>query len=159
MLLLLASLFGFQLFPQWGETVLQKLTGRLHNLEEAWLKRNKNQLISCPVQPGNLRISEKVCLKRHILGSRVKILKFRDWTEVQKISLSMCKECLIGKRLKIKYGSDERGKQDSLISGEKRNWLYSLLGFQHSSYGVLVWWHFNKENTGKMKISVIKNWS
>jgi len=88
------------------ETVLEKPAGRLHKLEEAWLEKNKNQLISCPLQPGSLRIFEKVCLKRHILGRTAKVNKISDWTEVQKISLSTCKDCPIGKRLKIKYEPD-----------------------------------------------------
>jgi len=87
------------------ETVLEKLTGRLHKIEEAWLERNKNQLITCPLQPGNLRISEKVCLKRH-MGRTGRMYKISYWTEVQKISLSRCRECPIGKRLKIKYELD-----------------------------------------------------
>ena len=71
---------------------MERPTEVSHELEEAWLERNKNQLISCPLQPGSLRISQKACLKRHILGGRAKMHKFRDWAEIQRIGLARCKD-------------------------------------------------------------------
>ena len=81
---------------------MEKPTGMLSKVEEAWLARNENQLINCPFLPGELRISENACLKRHILASRGKIIKFSDWEKLQRIGLSKCKDCPIGMRLKTR---------------------------------------------------------
>ena len=87
---------------------LEKPTGISHNFEETWLERNRDHLISCPFQPGGLRISEKVCLKRYILGSRRKWAKFGNWAELETgMGLSRCKVCPIGERLKAKYEREE----------------------------------------------------
>jgi hypothetical protein len=35
------------------------------NSIEYWLTKNGREIIDCPHQPGNLRITKKACLKRH----------------------------------------------------------------------------------------------
>ena len=50
---------------------------RRDQLIDEYFSRNREKLIDCPFQPGNLRISEKACLKRHKAAKRKKMEIFR----------------------------------------------------------------------------------
>jgi hypothetical protein len=73
---------------------------------EMWLNENQHQMVTCPYQPGELRISKEACLKRHETakrqGSNPKPGKVRMKTifeEVVNTSLSRCLSCPIGEEL------------------------------------------------------------
>jgi len=72
-------------------------------LGEEWLVKNRQKIIRCPYQPGNLVISRKACLHRHRLAQKKKlsILKGADSFDYYRFrkGLSLCRICPIGKRL------------------------------------------------------------
>ena len=71
-------------------------------LTEQWLKRNEQEMIACPHQPGNLLISKKSCSERHKISQSIKGNGF--WFDDRahynsRISLLKCRECQIGEKL------------------------------------------------------------
>jgi len=66
-----------------------------------WLAQNRDSMIDCPRQPGNLVISKHACRKRHkaSLDPNPKIYSedFFKYSLLQ--GLSLCRDCRIGKRL------------------------------------------------------------
>jgi len=64
--------------------------------------RNREKLIDCPFQPGNLRISENACLKRHQAAKRNKLEIFRAqdlFNYFVSQGLLLCEKCSIIKNL------------------------------------------------------------
>ncbi len=66
-----------------------------------WLNEHAQQMIHCPSQPGNLRLSPLACAKRHIIANEPR------WMNVTaealplflfKMNLIPCRRCTIGAR-------------------------------------------------------------
>lgn len=73
---------------------------------ETWLNKNQDQMVACPYQPGELRISKQACVQRYQAAksqeSDPKAGKPRMKTlfeEVVNTSLSRCRSCPIGEEL------------------------------------------------------------
>jgi len=70
-------------------------------LPEEWLAQNKRGMILCPHQPGKLFISQRACLKRHLLGKEKKKGLFTNddfFGYKFRKGLSLCRECQIAKK-------------------------------------------------------------
>ena len=68
----------------------------------AWLQNHPDALISCPNQPGNLKLMPASCVKRHTAANEPR------WATIGaepfhlfvfKMNLVPCRECKIGARL------------------------------------------------------------
>ncbi|MCA1905225.1 MAG: hypothetical protein LDL11_01385 [Desulfarculus sp.] len=68
----------------------------------AWLAENPDALITCPSQPGNLKLLPSACVKRHQAANEPK------WSTIGaepfhlfvfKMNLVACRNCAIGARL------------------------------------------------------------
>ena len=72
-----------------------------HREIKKWLAQNRNSLIDCPNQPGNLLISKNACTKRHkaSLDPTQKIYSEDFFGYALQQGLSLCRNCQIGKRL------------------------------------------------------------
>jgi hypothetical protein len=66
---------------------------------ESWLQEHPDTLISCPRQPGNLRLSREACAKRHQTANEPR------WNNMSaephalfvfKMNLIPCRECEVG---------------------------------------------------------------
>ena len=73
---------------------------------EIWLSEHRHQMVTCPYQPGELRITKQACVRRYETakqqGSERKVGKPRMKTifeEVVNTSLSRCLSCPIGESL------------------------------------------------------------
>jgi hypothetical protein len=74
----------------------------MNNLDGAvteWLAENDKEMILCPYQPGNLKISPDACRKRHLASQKVKELGWDVKLHAYKGGLELCRECPIGKKL------------------------------------------------------------
>jgi hypothetical protein len=63
--------------------------------------RKKEKIINCPFQPGNLKISEKSCLKRHNAAQKRKCETFKSedlFNYFVSQSLIRCEQCPIIKK-------------------------------------------------------------
>ena len=59
----------------------------------------KFQLIDCPRQPGNLRISKNACALRYLEAQKISgDIPVREFDITRKIGLETCKTCPVGKR-------------------------------------------------------------
>lgn len=67
-----------------------------------WLEKHPDYLISCPNQPGNLRISQESCVKRYLKANEPR------WANIGaepfpifvfKMNLIPCRNCEVGARL------------------------------------------------------------
>jgi len=57
------------------------------------------QLIKCPRQPGNLRISKNACALRYLQAQKVSTeIPVREFDIIRKIGLETCKTCPVGRR-------------------------------------------------------------
>lgn len=57
------------------------------------------QLIKCPRQPGNLRISKNACALRYLEAQKTSAeIPVREFDIIRKIGLETCKTCPLGKR-------------------------------------------------------------
>ncbi len=71
------------------------------------------QLMTCPRQPGNLRISRHACALRHLEAQKiVGEIPLREFDIIRRIGLELCRTCPKGKRnaavLQVsKHGSEE----------------------------------------------------
>ncbi len=74
-----------------------------------WLEQHPNYLISCPNQPGNLKISPDSCMKRYLKANEPR------WANIGaepfpifvfKMNLIPCRNCEVGERLAAQ--SEER---------------------------------------------------
>ena len=66
-----------------------------------WLVRNRGEMIVCPNQPGQLRISKSACAKRYRMGSRedfADLMKGDPFHYAYKRGLTLCRECRVGKK-------------------------------------------------------------
>jgi hypothetical protein len=70
-------------------------------LTKEYYAQQKNKIIACPFQPGNLKISEKACLKRHNAALRKRIQTFKSedlFNYFVSQSLMRCETCPIIKK-------------------------------------------------------------
>ncbi len=68
-----------------------------HQVEE-WLSRNRRRIISCPYQPGNLRITLSGCRRRRLQARRedfTDMMKGDYFDYVYKNGLLRCRDCRI----------------------------------------------------------------
>jgi hypothetical protein len=71
---------------------------------ERWLAQNRQEMISCPNQPGQLMISKQACSKRYEIGQREDfddLMKGDVFNYAYKKGLSLCRTCPIGKKSAI----------------------------------------------------------
>jgi hypothetical protein len=69
-----------------------------------WLAENRQEMICCPYQPGQLMISKQSCSKRYEIGQREDfddLMKGDVFNYAYKKGLSLCRNCPIGKKLAI----------------------------------------------------------
>jgi hypothetical protein len=71
---------------------------------DAWLRRNEKRMIECPLQPGQLKISRDACTKRYWIAQEDDLegaTKRKDSIFALALakSLSLCRDCPIGKHL------------------------------------------------------------
>ncbi len=66
-----------------------------------WLAQNRELMIDCPKQPGNLLISKNACGKRHkaSLNPDRRIYSEDSFGYALRQGLSLCRDCRIGKRV------------------------------------------------------------
>jgi len=67
-------------------------------LIKEYYSRHGEKIIDCPFQPGNLKISEKACLKRYMAASRKKVGTFKVedlFNYFVSQGLSRCQQCPI----------------------------------------------------------------
>ncbi|MFZ0450701.1 MAG: hypothetical protein WAL98_15785 [Desulfatiglandaceae bacterium] len=58
----------------------------------------KLQLMKCPSQPGNLRISRHACALRHLEAQKIgKEVPLREFDIIRRIGLEICRTCPKGK--------------------------------------------------------------
>jgi hypothetical protein len=71
---------------------------------DRWLARNREDMIVCPNQPGQLTISKTSCSKRYIMSRREnlkELLKGDFFQYLYMRGLSVCRDCPIGKKLSV----------------------------------------------------------
>jgi hypothetical protein len=71
---------------------------------DKWLAKNREDMIVCPNQPGQLTISKSSCSKRYLMSRREnlkELLKGDFFQYIYMRGLSVCRECLIGKKLSV----------------------------------------------------------
>jgi hypothetical protein len=71
---------------------------QINLLIKEYYSLNRDKMIDCPFQPGNLKISKMACLKRHKAARRKKleIIKVEDlFNYFVSQGLSRCQECPI----------------------------------------------------------------
>ncbi len=62
---------------------------------EQWLSRNRRNMIQCPYQPGQLRISKAACKKRHLAANRMQNMGGDFLHQNFKQGLLVCRDCPI----------------------------------------------------------------
>jgi hypothetical protein len=71
---------------------------------DKWLAKNREDMIVCPRQPGQLTISKSSCSKRYIMSRREnlkELLKGDFFQYIYMKGLSVCQDCPIGKKLTL----------------------------------------------------------
>lgn len=66
---------------------------------ESWIKDNPEALISCPHQPGNLKLTKAACAKRHMTANEPRYANIGAepfHVFVFKMNLVACRNCEIG---------------------------------------------------------------
>ena len=66
---------------------------------QSWMERNTTRLVNCPNQPGNLRLTEESCAKRHEYANDPQwsnVGKEPFHVFVFKMNLKACRDCKIG---------------------------------------------------------------
>jgi hypothetical protein len=69
---------------------------------DKWLTKNREDMIVCPNQPGQLVISKSSCSKRYTMSRREDLkdlLKGDFFHYTYKRGLTVCRDCPIGKKL------------------------------------------------------------
>ncbi len=71
---------------------------QMERLVQEYYSRHGGKIIDCPFQPGNLKISEKACFKRHVAARRKEFEAFKvedlfNYFVAQ--GLSRCQQCPI----------------------------------------------------------------
>ncbi|MFH0811069.1 MAG: hypothetical protein V2A77_11485 [Pseudomonadota bacterium] len=78
---------------------------------EEWLKANKVNMLACPKQPGNLKISRNSCAQRFESANSKRIDSLPETTDyffALKENFKACKECSIGEDNYVSiYPADE----------------------------------------------------
>jgi len=78
--------------------------GRAKEGLDRFLKKNQQDLIECPYQPGHLRISKSACSKRYRLSRKENSTPFGK-SDLFYFSfrrgLAVCRTCPIGKKLAV----------------------------------------------------------
>jgi hypothetical protein len=66
---------------------------------QQWWEEQNEQLITCPHQPGNLRISGASCAKRYAMAQRKqRMTRNQDAEFALNSTLERCRHCKIGKQ-------------------------------------------------------------
>lgn len=71
---------------------------------DRWLAKNRQDMITCPNQPGQLTISKSSCTKRYQMSRRENLkdlLKGDFFQYIYMKGLSVCRDCPIGKKLAV----------------------------------------------------------
>ena len=71
---------------------------------DKWLAKNREDMIVCPKQPGQLTISKSSCSKRYMMSRREnlkELLKGDFFQYIYMRGLSVCRDCPIGKKLSV----------------------------------------------------------
>jgi len=68
---------------------------------KGWMVKNRDAMIGCPKQPGNLLISKNACIKRYkaSINPDLKIYAEDFFRYAFQQGLSVCRDCRIGRRL------------------------------------------------------------
>jgi hypothetical protein len=73
------------------------------DLVDGWLEHKQDELILCPHQPGQLRLTIAACVKRHLAAhakpNNLGWLRTRPVYDRVKTGLSVCRQCAIGEQL------------------------------------------------------------
>jgi hypothetical protein len=71
---------------------------------DKWLEKNRQDMITCPNQPGQLMISKSSCSKRYLMSRKENLqdlLKGDFFRYIYIKGLSVCRDCPIGKKLTV----------------------------------------------------------
>ena len=71
---------------------------------DKWLTKNREDMIVCPNQPGQLVISKSSCSKRYAMSRKEDlkdILKGDFYNYIYMKGLAVCRDCPIGKKLSV----------------------------------------------------------
>jgi len=77
---------------------------------EAWLAKNPMSMVTCPNQPGNLKISAQSCVKRHKTANEPRFATIGAEPFnlfVFKMNLKPCADCELGARLAAKAAKSD----------------------------------------------------
>ncbi len=78
---------------------------------EEWLEENQDEMFHCPHQPGKLMISKNGCAKRYLQAGKEKDqdpMRGDFFYYNYKMGLTVCRNCSIGKRMKVTLAPSER---------------------------------------------------
>lgn len=92
---------------------------------EEWLDKSLRDLVDCPHQPGNLKISQSTCIKRYRLAQVMELQAVHgedDFNRYLNTGLSLCRECPMVKYLLLHGGLSN----DSKIYPKQRGLRRSL---------------------------------
>lgn len=85
----------------------RKIRGYVPILDvQTWLKNHPDALISCPNQPGSLRLMPAACARRHHTANETRwaVIGAEPFHQfVFKMNLVSCRTCVLGARLAAKH--------------------------------------------------------
>jgi hypothetical protein len=89
---------------------------------EGWLEQNRDQIVQCPNQPGQLKLTMEACIQRHWAAQTnctdVRWMNPpRNLSDRAKDGLALCLQCPIGEQLSF---SNPSGQQASLGDEEMK---------------------------------------
>jgi len=70
-----------------------------HKDLESWMKENEGNMLRCPRQPGNLKISRQSCAQRFISANSKRIEQLPETTDyffALKENFKLCRNCAVG---------------------------------------------------------------
>lgn len=84
-----------------------KIRGFFPSLDvQAWLNNNSDALISCPNQPGNLRLMPAACARRHLTANETRwsVIGSEPFHQfIFKMNLVSCRTCALGAHLAARH--------------------------------------------------------
>ena len=76
---------------------------------DRWWEQQNEQLITCPHQPGNLKISAVSCAKRYEMAQqRQRVTRDQDTGLALKATLERCRHCEIGEQQYLRERRDPK---------------------------------------------------
>lgn len=79
------------------------MENKVVDLIEGWLEHKQDEMIRCPHQPGQLRLTIEACIKRHLAAQAnsndLGWLRGGRLYDRVKTGLSVCRQCAIGEQL------------------------------------------------------------